>query len=90
MLIWLQHKDHGFHPVYNDFQLERCLANGWERRPEKAEVIPLKEIKEKKQNKTSPAQLAATKRYQAKKRALKNESITATAKINPDDTGTDK
>jgi hypothetical protein len=85
MLIWLQHKDHGRHPVYNDIQLALCLSHGWERMPEEAKVIPLKEIKEKKQNKTSPAQLAATKRYQAKKKALKNESITTATKVFPYD-----
>jgi hypothetical protein len=77
MLIWLQHKDHGRHPVYNDIQLDICLKHGWERMPEEAEVIPLmnETISPKKTltPKQALAQREANKRCQAKKKALKDE-----------------
>ena len=75
MQIYMKSEHGGYMPVYNSEQINWLTQNGWQLVPEGEWPNPAikikEEKKEEKKNKTSPAQLAATKRYYDKKRAEK-------------------
>ena len=76
MQIYMKSDHGGYMPVYNSSEIAVLADNGWQlvpagEWPNPPLKKPIEPTKEPTKNKTSPAQLAATKRYYDKKRAEK-------------------